>query len=158
MCLQGIRFLSSAGSVSNPANTYYSAPQQLGPNGFIIGHIHMIADRIQPGPQQAPDISQKVNSESFSRMTRQILHLITCSHSPPFSNQSTDRPMQMGSLPLSWTHYLMENVCSNSALEIDLSSQGSLFSITDRLTTITSSTNHAPVIVPTASHGSVDDS
>ncbi|KAG0141646.1 hypothetical protein CROQUDRAFT_663542 [Cronartium quercuum f. sp. fusiforme G11] len=47
------------GSTTNPATAYYTAPQQLGPNGIVIGHLHLIVDRIQRGTQQAPDISAK---------------------------------------------------------------------------------------------------
>ncbi|KAH9811606.1 hypothetical protein DFH28DRAFT_432672 [Melampsora americana] len=94
-----------AGSVSNPANTYYSAPQQLGPNGFIIGHIHMIADKIQPGVQQAPDISQK----------------------PAFFKPVDAQADANGIIT-----FVMDPLPDGEY----------------RLTTITSSTNHAPVIVP----------
>ncbi|KAF3765052.1 hypothetical protein M406DRAFT_42153, partial [Cryphonectria parasitica EP155] len=50
------------GTFTNPASTYYSAPQQLSSSGTVIGHTHVTIQDIgnSQTPSQPPDASQFV--------------------------------------------------------------------------------------------------
>jgi transcription initiation factor TFIID subunit 15 len=105
-----------AGSFTNAASTYYSAPQDLSSSGQIIGHTHITVQDLGKGlnPTSAPDPTQFV-----------------------FFKGINDAGNNKGLLQAAVT--------------------GGLPAGNYRVCTMTSSSNHQPVLMPVAQRGAQDD-
>jgi hypothetical protein len=119
------------GNFVNAKKNYFAAPQQLNGGGTIVGHSHVVVEKLSGLDQTTP-----TNPKEFIFFkVRESIVILNISHSKILQG--------------------LNAAAQGGTLTADV--PGGVPAGAYRLCSINSSANHQPVIVPVAQHGSLDD-
>lgn len=119
------------GNFVNAQQNYFAAPQQLNGGGTIVGHSHVVVEKLSALDQTTP-----TNPKEFIFFkVRELVVILNISHSKILQG--------------------LNAAAQGGILTADV--PGGVPAGAYRLCSINTSSNHQPVIVPVAQHGSLDD-